>query len=261
ATNYAATLKRKGYDVSVGGVEAYSTLGWFKDPVLNTFIFEPDADLAEIVFHELGHARVFASGDTDFNEAFATSVGEEGARRWLRSKGNNPALEAYLAHLDRTRAFVHLVQKTRERLETLYGDTTTERGQVKTTAKKRAVPLQQLRAEKERIIADMKREYAELKESSNGDDDYSGWFKHPINNSHLNSVATYYDFVPGFEQLLANNGGNLEEFYVAVEKLSKESQDNRHAALRRLAQIRLAAKSAEQHPVKVLASRPPRARP
>ena len=258
ATNYAASLKRKGYDVSVGGVEAYSTLGWFKDPVLNTFIFEPDAELAEIIFHELGHQRVFARGDTDFNEAFATSVGEEGARRWLKAKGNPQALSEYLAHLERTRAFVHLVQKTRERLEALYGDTKTDHGRLKATDKNRSVPPEQLRAEKGQILEDMKREYAALKERSTSDDDYSGWFKHPINNAHLNSVAAYYDFVPGFEQLLADNGGDLDKYYVAVERLSKESQDDRHAALRRLAQIRLATKAAEQHRVKAVAIRTPR---
>lgn len=259
ATNYANYLKRKGYDVSVGGVEAYSTLGWFKDPVLNTFIFEPDADLAEIVFHELGHQRVFARGDTDFNEAFATSVGEEGARRWLKAKGNSQELEAYLTHLERTRGFVHLVQKTRERLAALYGDTKTDRGQLKATGKKRDIPPQQLRAQKAQIIADMKREYAALKANSGTDDDYSGWFQHPINNAHLNSVAAYYDFVPGFEQLLADNGGNLEKYYAAVESLSKESEDNRHAALRRLAAVRLAAKTADQNRMNVRATRPPRA--
>ena len=105
---------------------AYSTLGWFKDPVLNTFIFDPEPDLAETLFHELGHQRVFASGDTDFNEAFATTVGQEGARRWLRAKGDQAALEKYLAELRRTAQFARLVMNTRERLETLYGDERTE---------------------------------------------------------------------------------------------------------------------------------------
>src|SRR5437879_4165324 len=96
ATKYGASLRQKGWDVFVGGVEAYSTLGWFKDPALNTFIFDPEPDLAETVFHELGHQRVFARSDTDFNEAFATTVGEEGARRWLRAKGDQTAYENYL---------------------------------------------------------------------------------------------------------------------------------------------------------------------
>ncbi len=241
ATNYAGSLSSKGYDVSVGGVEAYSTLGWFKDPVLNTFIFEPDADLAEIIFHELGHQRVFARGDTDFNEAFATSVGEEGARRWLKARGDRAGLEKYLAHLDRTRAFVHLVMKTRERLELLYGDEKDEDGKTKATHKKHDVPQDRLRVEKKRILDEMKREYVELSARWQEDDDYSAWFKHPINNAHLNSVAAYYDYVPGFEQLLAENQGDLEKYYEAVAKLAKEPKERRHAALRRMAQTRLAA--------------------
>src|ERR1041384_2693308 len=135
ATNYAGYLRKKGYDVAVGGVEAYSTLGWFKDPVLNTFVFEPDAELAEIIFHELGHQRVFARGDTDFNEAFATTVGQEGGRRWLKSKGDTGALEKYLAHLRRTGEFARLVMKTRARLEALFGDERTEGGQIKASRK------------------------------------------------------------------------------------------------------------------------------
>ena len=119
---------------------AYSTLGWFKDPVLNTFIFDPEPDLAETIFHELGHQRVFASGDTDFNEAFATTVGQEGARRWLRAKGDQAALEKYLAELRRTTQFAHLIANTRERLETLYGDERTEGGKIKATKKKRPIP-------------------------------------------------------------------------------------------------------------------------
>lgn len=248
ATNYAAFLKRKGYDVSVGGVEAYSTLGWFKDPVLNTFVFEPDEELAEIIFHELGHQRVFARGDTDFNEAFATSVGEEGARRWLKARGDSAALEKYIAHLERTRGFVHLTMKTRARLAELYGDEQMPDGKIKASNKKKSEPATQLREEKQLIMEDMRRQYAELRERWHGDDDYDGWFKHPINNAHLNSVAAYYDFVPGFEQLLQENGGDLKKFYAAAEQLSKQSKDERHGALRRLARARSETKQAAIQP-------------
>ena len=135
ARDYGEWLKKKGYDVYVGGVEAYSTLGWFKDPALNTFIFNPEAALAETIFHELGHQRVFARGDTDFNEAFATTVGEEGARRWLQAKGDIAALENYLAELKRTRQFASLISQTHQRLEALYGDERTEDGKVKAKKK------------------------------------------------------------------------------------------------------------------------------
>src|SRR5438445_6303996 len=169
ATNYGAALHHKGYDVFVGGVDAYSTRGWFKDPVLNTFIFNPEPDLAETIFHELGHQRVFARSDTDFNEAFATTVGEEGARRWLRAKGDQTAYENYLGELQRTRQFVRLTMSARQRLEALYGDERNNEGRVKATRKKRDVPATQLRQEKQRIIEGLQRDYAELKKQWAGD--------------------------------------------------------------------------------------------
>jgi len=235
ATNYANYLRAKGYDVSVGGVQAYSTLGWFKDPVLNTFIFEPDADLAEIIFHELGHQRAFARGDTDFNEAFATTVGEEGARRWLAAHSDKAAMDAYLGHLQRNNQFVHLVMGTRSELEAIYGDTRSAQGKVIATKRNRGVPPEQLRQRKEQIMAKMKMEFGHLKQQWNGDTEYDWWFTHEINNAQLNSVAAYYDLVPSFERILATNGGDLEKFYQAVERLSKLTKKERHQQLQALA--------------------------
>lgn len=236
ATNYAAVLRRKGYDVSVGGVEAYSTLGWFKDPLLNTFIFEHDADLAEIIFHELGHQRVFARGDTDFNEAFATTVGEEGARRWLRSRGDSAGLESYLAHLRRNQDWVHLVMHTRSKLEALYGDQDLGEGKIKAAEKPTEQSPEKLRQQKQQILGEMKQEFTVLKAQWNGDTEFDWWFEHPVNNAHINSVAAYYELVPAFEQILEENGGDLERFYQEVERLSKKSKAERRQQLQVLAQ-------------------------
>ncbi len=246
ATNYAADLRKQGYDVSVGGVEAYSTLGWFKDPVLNTFIFEDDADLAEIIFHELGHQRLFARGDTDFNEAFATTVGQEGARRWLKARGDTAGLKSYLAHLQRSDQFVHLVMKTRAKLESLYGDERTEDGKIK-AVKKKPGSEDKLRQQKQQILQEMKAEFVQLKAGWGGDTEYDGWFIHPINNAHLNSVAAYYDFVPAFEQILAANGGDMDKFYKAAEELSKKPKPERHEQLRILARTRLGSERADRN--------------
>ncbi len=234
ATNYARWLEKKGYDVYVGGVEAYSTLGWFKDPLLNTFLFNADANLAETIFHELGHQRVFASGDTDFNEAFATTVGQEGARRWLRAQGDAAAYEQYLAQLRRTEQFVRLISHTRARLAALYGDERTEGGKIKANRKKRNAPPEQLRKEKARILAQLQQDYAQLKAQWGGNTDYDDWFAGRVNNAQLNSVAAYYDLLPGFEQLLQMNGGDLEKFYAAAERLSKMPKKERHQWLRTL---------------------------
>lgn len=235
ATNYAGGLGRKGYDVYVGGVEAYSTLGWFKDPVLNTFLFEPEPELAETLFHELGHQRVFAGGDTDFDEAFATVVGQEGARRWLRAKRGRAEYEEYLAQLGRTVEFTHLVMRARDQLAQLYGDEKTAEGALKTSRKASWLPAEELRQQKERILARLQEDYAELKKRWGGETEYDGWFARPVNNAQVNSIATYYDLVPGFERLLAVNGGDLERFYDGAQRLAKEPRARRHERLRKLA--------------------------
>jgi predicted aminopeptidase len=206
ARHYAEWLKKKGWDVYIGGAPAYSTLGWFKDPALNTFIFERDADLAEVIFHELGHQRVFAPGDTDFNEAFATTVGQEGARRWLRAQGDTAAYEQYQAELWRTDQFVHLILDTRAQLEALYGDARTQWGQVQATHEKRGVPRAQLRRDKQRLLHRLQLAYAKLKAQWGGDTEYDAWFARQVNNAKLNSVAAYYDLLPGFQSLLKIKG-------------------------------------------------------
>jgi predicted aminopeptidase len=235
ARNYAARLQKQRYDVYVGGVTAYSTLGWFKDPILNTFIFDPEPDLAETLFHELGHQRVFASGDTDFNEAFATTVGQEGARRWLRANGDTSACEKYLAELRRTREFANLIMATRERLKTLYEDERTAEGNLKAVKKKRAVPPEQLREQKQQLLNRLQQEYTQLKAQWGGNTTYDDWFAAPVNNAQLNSVAAYYDLVPAFERLLKQNGGDLEKFYEAADRLAREPKTERDRWLRTLA--------------------------
>lgn len=240
ANQYGALLQRKGYDVFVEGVEAYSTLGWFKDPALNTFIFQAESGLAETIFHELGHQRVFARSDTDFNEAFATTVGEEGARRWLRARSGDAALARYEAELGRTRQFVGLIQKTRQRLEVLFGDQQTEAGRLKAAKQQPKTSPELLRREKQQILERLQEDYAELKKEWGGDNSYDAWFARHINNAQLNSVAAYYDLVPGFERLLKANGGDLEKFYTAAKRLSKLPQKERRQ------QLQAAVSSAER---------------
>lgn len=234
AHRYAARIAKKGDDVYVDGVEAYSTLGWFKDPVLNTFINHSEPELAEIIFHELGHKRVFARGDTDFNEAYATTVGQEGARRWLRANGDTNLLAKYAVILSRDDQFVHLILNTRQRLEKIYGDQLDKDGKV-TAAKVPPLPVAQLQEEKQRVFADLRARYQQLKASWGGYSGYDDWFSHELNNAQLNTIANYYDFLPAFKRLLELNDGDLEKFYQQVERLSKMPKDERHQYLRDLA--------------------------
>ena len=64
------SLNNKGYDAILYGVSAYSTLGWFSDPLLNTFIGYSEADLAGLIFHELAHSQIYFKDHANFNEAF-----------------------------------------------------------------------------------------------------------------------------------------------------------------------------------------------
>jgi predicted aminopeptidase len=231
ARKCAAELGGRGFDVYVEGVEAYSTLGWFTDPLLNTFIHHDEAELAEILFHELAHQRVFASGDTDFNEAFATAVGEEGVRRWCQTKGDPAMLEGYSSTLRRNAEFVQLVTAARNRLQSCYGETETPDSRIKPTKKRSDVSPDELRREKQRILDELRTAYEKLKVDWGGYAGYDEWFARGVNNAQLNSVATYYDLLPAFNRLLQANGGDLEKFYSAAKKLAKLPKAERQQRL------------------------------
>lgn len=234
AQDYAAYLRKKGYDVYVGSVDAYSTLGWFNDPVLNTFIFREEPELAEVIFHELGHQRVFARGDTDFNEAFATVVGQEGGRRWLQTQGNTNSYHEYLVSLRRNEQFVRLIMNTRAQLEKIYGDERDKDGKLQAAKQPPDSPAELLSA-KQKVFAELQTRYATLKTEWGGFSGYDRWFHREVNNAQLNTIANYYDYVPGFEALLALKGGDLGKFYTAAEELSKKPKEERHQWLRDLA--------------------------
>jgi len=219
ARRYAAIWAGKGWDTYVSDVPTYSTLGWFDDPLLNTFIFESEADLADTIFHELTHRRFFVPGDTDFNEAFATMVADDGVRRWFQASGNTRAYERYAEEARRENDFVKLVMAARDALQQVYEDA--------------RMPEPDKLRRKAEIIAETRARYAKLKESWGGGKsgcDY--WIAGPLNNAQLNTVAAYYDLVPAFQALLRAQGGDMEKFYAAVETLAKQPLQKRHEALR-----------------------------
>lgn len=230
ARDYGARIAKQGYDVYVGGVDAYSTLGWFKDPVLNTFIHHPRTELAEILFHELAHQRVFARGDTDFNEAFATAVGEEGVRRWLRAQGDTNALAVYELELRRKDQFVALVMRAREDLKRVYGEESAPAPHTRSAPGGELIASSRRDAKAE-VFAKLRADYEVLKASWAGDSSYDNWFKRPINNARLNTIAAYYHFVPAFQRLLAKHNGDLADFYADAKALSALGKDERHARM------------------------------
>jgi predicted aminopeptidase len=246
ARKLAARLEHDGYDVHVGGVQAYSTLGWLRDPVLNTFIRDEEAELADTLFHELAHQRVFAAGDTDFDEAFATSVAREGVRRWIRSTRDAAALEEYERSVVCEIRFMELVAEAREKLARLFppepgrGSTEEVRGAShlmalgvrKARDSNNAVTPIELRSQKAAIYRELQEKYQKVrKEEWGGNGAYDGWFSRPLNNARLNDIDTYYRLVPAFESLLSQLDGDLEKFYQRVEKLARLDQSARLKAL------------------------------
>lgn len=242
ARGYGEKLQKQGYDVHVSGIEAYSTVGWFRDPILNTFIHNSEIDLAETLFHELAHQTAFAKGDTDFNEAFATAVAEEGLRRWMLSTTNTQAAAEFQASIERKDRFIHLVMDARRQLERLYQQPTLANTQVASLTPVPGVTAEMKRQHKQEIIAGLRTDYAKAKAAWGGNPEYDNWFARPINNAKLNTVATYYELVPRFNRLLEKCKGDLPTFYAEVRRMAKLSKEERDAILEKLGPVATSTK-------------------
>ena len=219
ADQYAATLAEEGNDVYVGGVPAYSTLGWFADPVLNTFIHYPEPEIARLMFHELAHQVAYARDDTVFNESFAVAVEQEGMRRWFAGRPDPQEREQFERARRIRSEFTALMQKYRARLDALY--------------RTRIAP-DAMRVRKREAFAELESEYRRLREQWGGYSGYDAWFAETPNNAQLASVAVYSQLVPAFESLLAREGGNLSRFYTEVKALAALPKTERYARLRAL---------------------------
>jgi predicted aminopeptidase len=217
----AAALRARGLEVAVYGVPAYSTLGkldWLGgDPLLNTFIDWPEGELARLVFHELAHQVVYASGDTAFNESFASAVERLGVARWLAQHASDDARAQYAVLEARRDDFRQLTARYRERLDALY------RGGASDADK---------RARKAALMQALRADHALLKQDRwGGYSGYDNWFER-ANNASLGVLAAYTDLVPNFERLFEREGRDFARFYAAVKQLAGLPPAEREAALR-----------------------------
>jgi predicted aminopeptidase len=194
AAKEAGRLRGRGYDVYVGPSVAYSTLGHLRDPVLNTMLGYGDAELAAFIFHELAHQAVYAQGDSDFNEAFATVVESEGMRRWLDREIRPEVRAGFLALRERQRAAAQLMAQARRRLAALYA----EKLEPEVTRERKAAELARLAGA---LAA--------------GGHPVAG----ELNNARLVAVATYERCVPALRAELDRQGGDLPAFYEAMRVL------------------------------------------
>jgi predicted aminopeptidase len=220
ARGLGETLKQAGWEVSVYGVPAYSTLGWSNwlggDPLLNTFALGPETELARLLFHELAHQRAYADDDTAFNESYATAVERLGLERWLAHRGD-PALRREHEGMETRRTqFRALTRALRERLDALY---------------RSDAPDEQKRERKAALMADFRRDYEALKQREwHGDGAYDGWVQR-ANNASLAVQGAYGDLVPAFMRLFEREGGDWERFHAEAKRLAQLPKAERRRAL------------------------------
>ncbi|MBP6903201.1 MAG: aminopeptidase [Burkholderiaceae bacterium] len=220
----AAALRAQGLEAFVYGVPAYSTLGWSNwlggDPLLNTFALGPEQELVRLVFHELAHQVVFAPGDTEFNEAYATAVERLGLARWQQATGRTLDDAAAARRRD---DFRRLTRHTRAALDALY---------------RSRLPDELRRQRKAELMAELRAAHAALKTQPEGPwagfDGYDRWFAR-ANNAALALQAAYDGWVPAFEALFEREGRDFARFHAAVRQLASLPAEQRHATLQSLA--------------------------
>lgn len=204
AIAYAKILQDEGYDVHVSEVPAYSTLGWFGDPVLSSFIHYSEVSLVRLIFHEFAHQAVYVKGDTQFNESLAVAVETEGVTRWLAQHGSEAMRNTYVAYQGRKKDYLDLLARYRDRLEVLYAS---------------GAGAAAMRSEKDRIFRELKEEFGMLKVGWGGYTGYDNWFSQRLTNAHLASIAAYHSLAPGFRSLMARQP-DMQAFFTAARELA-----------------------------------------
>jgi len=215
ARSLALTLAMRGDDVAVGGVPTYSTLGHLPDPLFNTMIGWRESRFVGTIFHELAHERLYVEGDSEFNEAFASVVEDEGVRRWFTAQGRPADLDAYRLAASREADFAALLRHARARLARLYASGRSP---------------DDTRIEKQREFGRLKFDYQQLRRRWGGYAGYDGFFARPLNNAHLAAIATYMDCMPGLRREL-DAAGSLPAFYERATALGKLKAEERHEQL------------------------------
>jgi len=211
AEKYAEGLNQDGedYDVAVAGASAYSTLGWFNDPVYSSMLGRGEILLAEVIFHELAHQVLYVKKDSAFNEAFATTVATFGVRQWLADT-DPEQLPLYEAHLQRRLGFNELIDATSKDLNTIYISNHTDSEKVALKAAR---------------FAQLKTNYEGLKASWDAYSGYDQWFNRSLNNAHLALVSTYWKKVPDFERWMIACELDFPRFYQAMEDRASNNKN------------------------------------
>ena len=204
AEDFAARMKSRPMDVAVSPAIAYSTLGWFEDPLLDTMLQYSDPQLAGIMFHELAHDRLYVTSDTAFSEAFASFVEQTGVRLWLTANREGTQLEKWNRTNAAARQFNHLLLKTRQELQELY--TSAQADETK-------------RENKSQLFEALRQDYRHMvKTDWAGVDYFATWMSGEQNNASLAILDSYEGGVCEFNVLYDSAGQDIEQFYRLAEE-------------------------------------------
>ncbi|QWT21749.1 aminopeptidase [Bacillus sp. NP157] len=217
ADREAARQQALGHDVSIGDVPAYSTLGWFADPVLSSMLGWGDDDLAGTVFHELAHQKIYVKNDSSFNESYASFVEEEGVREWRAAKGMpppDPRGDQLAA------SFTREVLALRNELKAMYALPMDDEA-------KRVAKAEAFTVFRGRYLAWRANE-------AGGDRRYDRWMAQPLNNAQLLPFGLYDQWKGAFATLFEQSGRNWPAFYAAVQKLAAMPPETRTERLKAL---------------------------
>lgn len=227
ASDFQRQLVSEGYDTYLAGVPAYSTLGWFDDPLLSSVLHYDDAQLTGLIFHELAHQQLYLAGDTTFNESFATALEIEGVRRWFEARGNPRALDRYLEALSQRRDLVATLLVLREQLAALYR-------QDMDTARKRHEKQALLEQFVQHDLPQFRRRWPQQGQPDSQYDNGAEWLARDLNNARLVTISSYYQWLDAFRQLMQDAGGDIEAFYRGAEALSLLEEPERQRQLQQL---------------------------
>jgi len=211
AHHEAQKLNEKGFDVVVVGVPAYSTLGKFADPVLNTMMRWSDADLVATLFHELAHQKLYIKGDAEFNESYATAVSDIGIERWLQQRGEQDQLQGRELRRQQRSAGMRLIEAARKELHALYSSDLDDVA---------------MRQQKANILQG-------LVDGLSGVS--PGWLSGTLNNARLASLGLYEGRLPSFRAIFRHCGEQLACFYEQAAQLADLPLDERNQRLDKLA--------------------------
>ena len=216
AQQFASQLKQEGLEVYIASVPAYSTLGWFSDPILSSMLHQGEIAAAEYVFHELAHQQLYIKDDADFNEAFATAVGQLGIAAWLSQHSQSEQLNKYEDRVKLKEEIYQHVDQLRVKLETVYSS---------------PLSIPEKINHKKSAYAEFKHNVLAVLNKSNNHVAYEKWIFSNLNNAKLNALSTYQSLVPAFIQLFERCDREFQAFYVAVEQLRRVSKSERAIAL------------------------------